>query len=390
LGDPGISDAESLALFGLPISPLQEEDIEGQTYQVQWFERARFELHPENAPPFDVLLGLLGREAQGTGTAAPLTPTGRLAFVRQGDIYTIHADGTDERQLTTHPADDYPPVWSPDGTRIAFTSFRDGQQEVYVMQADGSQQTRLTTSTRWAEIPTWSPDGTRLAYAQNGEIVLYDLTTATSTAITARQAGERAYNEPVWSPDGTQVAFWQAPIGAGAVFLADLTSGQITRLTDGIRPRWSPDGTTILFEQSVPTENLTIGRTDLFRINVDGSGLVNLTQNPDIDDWWAAWSPDGRQIAFSQGISQESVHIAVMQANGSLPRQLPRAEPELPYTSLADMQPTWSLDGRYIAFVRIRHTNASSLAGIHLMRADGTGEERVLAGGGNSHPAWQP
>jgi len=64
LGDLGISERESLALFGLPISPLQEEDIEGQTYQVQWFERARFELHPENAPPFDVLLGLLGREAR--------------------------------------------------------------------------------------------------------------------------------------------------------------------------------------------------------------------------------------------------------------------------------------------------------------------------------------
>jgi hypothetical protein len=63
LGDPGISERESLALFGLPISPLQEEDIEGQTYQVQWFERARFELHPENEPPFNVLLGLLGAEA---------------------------------------------------------------------------------------------------------------------------------------------------------------------------------------------------------------------------------------------------------------------------------------------------------------------------------------
>jgi hypothetical protein len=63
LGDLGISERESLALFGLPISPLQEEEIDGQTYQVQWFERARFEVHPENAPPFDVLLGLLGREA---------------------------------------------------------------------------------------------------------------------------------------------------------------------------------------------------------------------------------------------------------------------------------------------------------------------------------------
>jgi hypothetical protein len=67
LGDPGISEAESLALFGLPISPLQEEEIEGETYQVQWFERARFELHPENAPPNNVLLGLLGNEMREAG-----------------------------------------------------------------------------------------------------------------------------------------------------------------------------------------------------------------------------------------------------------------------------------------------------------------------------------
>jgi glucose/arabinose dehydrogenase len=60
--DPAISAAESTALFGLPISPLQEEIIEGQRLQVQWFQRARFELHPENEPPFNVQLGLLGRE----------------------------------------------------------------------------------------------------------------------------------------------------------------------------------------------------------------------------------------------------------------------------------------------------------------------------------------
>jgi hypothetical protein len=70
LGDPGVSKAESLALFGLPISPLQEEEIDGETYQVQWFERARFELHPENEPPYNVLLGLLGRESKGQESGA--------------------------------------------------------------------------------------------------------------------------------------------------------------------------------------------------------------------------------------------------------------------------------------------------------------------------------
>ena len=61
-GRRGKSEAENIALFGLPLSDVVTEEIEGRSYQVQWFERARFELHPENQPPYNVLLGLLGNE----------------------------------------------------------------------------------------------------------------------------------------------------------------------------------------------------------------------------------------------------------------------------------------------------------------------------------------
>lgn len=69
-----ISYAESLGLFGLPVSGLVNETLsDGKTYQVQWFERARFEIHPENTAPYDVLLGLLGNEInQNTQTATPV------------------------------------------------------------------------------------------------------------------------------------------------------------------------------------------------------------------------------------------------------------------------------------------------------------------------------
>jgi hypothetical protein len=64
-GKKAVSEAESLALFGMPLSGLMTETLsDGKEYQVQWFERARFELHPENAAPYDVLLGLLGSEVQ--------------------------------------------------------------------------------------------------------------------------------------------------------------------------------------------------------------------------------------------------------------------------------------------------------------------------------------
>ena len=67
-----VSEAESLALFGLPLSDLQTETMaDGKQYQVQWFERARFELHPENSAPYDVLLGLLGNEVGGAPAPAP-------------------------------------------------------------------------------------------------------------------------------------------------------------------------------------------------------------------------------------------------------------------------------------------------------------------------------
>jgi hypothetical protein len=70
-GRPGTTEAESLALFGLPLSDPQPELIEGREYTVQWFERARFELHPENQPPFNVLLGLLGNEIRSATQPAP-------------------------------------------------------------------------------------------------------------------------------------------------------------------------------------------------------------------------------------------------------------------------------------------------------------------------------
>jgi len=63
-GKKGKTEAESLALFGLPLSDAQTETIEGKDYSVQWFERARFELHPENQPPYNVLLGRLGAEVR--------------------------------------------------------------------------------------------------------------------------------------------------------------------------------------------------------------------------------------------------------------------------------------------------------------------------------------
>lgn len=71
-GKAGISEADSMALFGLPLSGVITERLsDGREYQVQWFERARFEMHPENSDPYDVLFGLLGNEMRDHVPATP-------------------------------------------------------------------------------------------------------------------------------------------------------------------------------------------------------------------------------------------------------------------------------------------------------------------------------
>jgi Tol biopolymer transport system component len=62
-------------------------------------------------------------------------------------------------------ADGYAPAWSPDGTRIAFLSGRDGNADIYTMMADGSSPTRITNTPMYEQEPAWSPDDTQLAYA---------------------------------------------------------------------------------------------------------------------------------------------------------------------------------------------------------------------------------
>lgn len=107
---PGTSFAESLALFGLPLSEATQETIDGKEYTVQWFERARFELHPENQPPFNVLFGRLGAETGSGGAAA-----GPLA----GTSWELEAYGD---PASPTPAASNPATMTFDSERVAGTT----------------------------------------------------------------------------------------------------------------------------------------------------------------------------------------------------------------------------------------------------------------------------
>lgn len=100
-GQSGTSEAESLALFGLPLSELQTETLsDGRQYAVQWFERARLELHPENQPPYDVLSGLLGNEIHTTSSRNEFTMPNLVGKSQDEAVNTL-------RSMQVEPTIDY-------------------------------------------------------------------------------------------------------------------------------------------------------------------------------------------------------------------------------------------------------------------------------------------
>ena len=224
----------------------------------------------------------------------------RIAFIsdRDGDneIYVMNIDGSGVIQLTDDFASDEDPEWSPDGSRIAFHSDRDGDYEIYVMNADGSGVTQLTDNSDADRGSAWSPDGTRIAFHSDsdGDYEIYVMSADGSGVI---QLTDNSYADgrAAWSPGGTRVAFQSDRDGDYEIYVMSADGSGVIRLTDNSYadggPAWSPDGSRIAFQSDRD------GDYEIYVMSADGSGVVQLTDNS-YADVASAWSPDGSRIAF--------------------------------------------------------------------------------------------
>jgi len=261
------------------------------------------------------------------------------------------------------------PTRSTNLSKIAFTSFRDGNSEIYVMNSDGTSQIRLTTDPASDDNPAWSPDGTKIAFdstrMRNTDIYVMNSDGTGRIRLTDNLSDD---SSPAWSPDGTKIAFYSYRDGNGEVYVmnSDGTS-QIRLTTDSAsddNPAWSPDGTKIAFMSQ------RHGNFDVFVMWADGAGETRLTDDP-ADDSFPAWSPDGTKIAF-MSLRNGNPEVYVMLADGA-------GETQLTDGPAANWHPSWSPDGKRIAFVTNRHGNTE----IYANNADGTGETRLT-----DDPAW--
>ena len=308
--------------------------------------------------------------AGGSTSTGPTSPTahpgatgridlsllkGRIAFSggppHAEDVYTISADGTGLTHVTSDPAADFDPTWSPDATRIAYRHQPgdDLTADVYVIDTDRSGARNLTKSdgvgvADWG--PAWSPDGREIAWNSD-------------------RGSPGTFRGYLMRPDGSNVR----PLGAD-VWVE--------------YPAWSPDGTKLAFMAQTPegTENY-----EIYTAKVDGTDLRRLTNSPG-SDGWPAWSPDGQQIVFASvrddcafshapgckrtGDIGPYYSVYVMNTDGSQQRRVSDV-----FGQIAD----WSPDGRYIVF--------GGQNGLSIVRANGSDLTTLPTGVSSSgFPDW--
>jgi len=296
------------------------------------------------------------------------------------EIYTMNADGTGQTRITDNPSGDYAPNWSHDGKKIVFKSHRDGNPEIYTMNADGTgEPVNLTNNPGEDSDPAWSHDGKKISFTsnRNGNWEVYTMNadgTEEPVNLTNNPSIEYYTN---WSHDDSKIAFTSYRDENWEVYTMNADGSEQTNLTKNSSgessPSWSPSticksGTLSkegkCLEPFTATNKISFvserdGNYEIYIMNADGSGLVNLTKNPTVDHH-PNWSHDGSKIAF-QSDRDGNHEVYTMNADGTGLNRLTES-------SYYDGDTVLSHDGTKISFRSEINGNSE----VYTMNADGS------------------
>ncbi|MFN3326047.1 MAG: translocation protein TolB [Bryobacteraceae bacterium] len=267
------------------------------------------------------------------------------------------------------------------GTKIYFVSDRGGRgnKEIWVMDYDGANQRQITRNAVISTMPGVSPDGTRLAYTSylkgNPAIVIHSLETNRILPFYNQVASMNA--TPCFTPDGQHILFSSTLTGIPQIYRSNLDGSGLQRISHStaieVEPKVNPKtGREIVFVSG------RSGPQQIYRMNIDGADVQRLTtgegaaSNP-------AWHPDGQHIAFAwtRGFEPGNWNIFIMDV-------ATREVVQLTHGRGRNENPTWSPDGRHIVF----SSNRSGTTQIWTMLADGTQARRLTTQGRNEMPVW--
>jgi TolB protein len=265
------------------------------------------------------------------------------------------------------------------GTKIYFVSNRTGHKEIWVMDPDGSNQRQISHFNSLSIMPAVSPDGTKIAFTSyaRGNPAIFILSTDTGRRLPFYNQVASMNATPDFTPDGKQLLYASTASGWAQIYIANLDGSNLRRISNTraleVEPKVNPKtGTDLAFVSG------RSGPQQIYRMNMDGTDVQRLS-NGEGEASNPSWHPNGQILAFAwtRGFAPGNFNIFVMDVAS-------RNFNQLTYGAGRNENPSWAPDGRRLAFMSTRTGSEQ----IWTMLADGTQLKQLTTAGKNWTPVW--